>query len=272
MTTLEIGPDDGIFYVHHKPQSDDKATFVFFNALTGDTGLWEAVIAPKLREDGHGTLAYNMRGQIDSPFTADTRLDSDLIVADAVKLMAAVKPRRPILVGLSIGGLYAAQAWLAGAQAEAMVLINTLRKVTPRLLWINDALVRAVAQGGLELFRDLYLPLLMNTDWLSANRPNFLKADTAYAPLPADSGAYKLLSEAGGSADWDLPYEKLTLPVAVVTGLQDHVFREPDDIAELLNRLPQAKHIEMPDAGHLIPAEQPQKLADMLLSFAEEIE
>jgi pimeloyl-ACP methyl ester carboxylesterase len=272
MTTLAIGPDDGLYYVHHEPQNDDQATFVFFNALTGDTGLWEAVIAPKLREAGHGTLAYNMRGQIDSPFAANRRLDSELIVSDAITLLSTVEPVRPILVGLSIGGLFAAQAWLAGAQAEALFLINTLRKETPRLQWINDALVRAVEQGGLELFRDLYLPLLMNTDWLVDNRPNFLKTDTGYVPLPPDSGAYKLLSEAGGSANWDLPYEKLTLPVAVVTGLQDHVFREPDDIAELLNRLPQSTHIEMPDAGHLIPAERPQKLADMLLSFAEEIE
>jgi 3-oxoadipate enol-lactonase len=38
-----------------------------------------------------------------------------------------------------------------------------------------------------------------------------------------------LLANAG-SADWDLRYEDLTLPVLVMTGLQDHVFLDHDRI------------------------------------------
>jgi pimeloyl-ACP methyl ester carboxylesterase len=83
-------------------------------------------------------------------------------VADAVVLLKQLQPTRPVLVGLSIGGLFAARAWIAGIAAEALVLINTLRKPSIRLQWIGDALVRAAEVGGLDLFRDLYLPLLMN--------------------------------------------------------------------------------------------------------------
>ena len=152
-----------------------------------------------------------------------------------------------------------------------LVLINTLRQDGPRLQWIGDALVRAAEVGGLDLFRDLYLPLLMNEQWLADNRSNFLSAGSAYSPLAPDSGHYKLLAEAGRTADWNLPYESLTLPVLVVTGLQDHVFFESEIVDTLFARLPKAKRIDIPEAGHLIPAEQPERLAEHLISFVEEV-
>ena len=269
MAYLELGPEDGLFYEYIEGVKPDGFTFVFFNALTGDTSTWEDVIGPRIRLAGHGTLAYNLRGQNQSPFSAGITLDVDLIVDDAVRLLEAVKPRRPVLVGLSIGGLFAINAYFRGVAASGFVLINTLRRDGPRLKWIGDALVRAVEVGGLDLFRDLFLELLVNESWLSDNRENFLKPDASYEPLDRESGPYKLLSEAGRSADWDVPYEKIEVPVLVVTGLQDHVFREPDDIGELFARLPNGKRIDIADAGHLIPAERPNELADLILTFAE---
>jgi pimeloyl-ACP methyl ester carboxylesterase len=79
------------------------------------------------------------------------------------------------------------------------------------------------------------------------------------------------LAEAGRTSDWDLPYEKLDLPVLLVTGMQDHVFLERAVVNELANRLPKSIRSDMPNAGHLIPAEQPDALADILLSFAKEV-
>jgi pimeloyl-ACP methyl ester carboxylesterase len=269
MAYLEIGPEDGLYYEYCQRESPDGFTFVFFNALTGDTSTWEDVIGPKLRRAGHGTLAYNMRGQTDSPFSSSLTLDEHLIVDDAVVLLQGLDPPRPILVGLSIGGLFAIKAHLRGVAASGVILINTLRKDGPRLKWIGDALVRAVEVGGLPLFRDLFMELLMNDSWLSDNREHFLKPGTPYEPIDRKSGPYKLLSEAGRSADWDIPIEKIEVPVCVITGLQDHVFREPDDIDELFSRFSDGRRIEIADAGHLIPAERPHKLADICLTFAE---
>ncbi len=271
MSTFQTGPGNALYFEHTPPGAAGGCTFVFFNALTGDAGAWEAEIGPKIRANGHGTLVYNLRGQPESPFSPGITLDAYLIVDDAVRLLNHVSPARPILVGLSIGGLFAARAYLKGVEAVGLVLINTLRKESPRLKWIGDALVRAVEVGGLELFRDLFVPLLLNEDWQADNRPNFLKPDVTYQPLDRESGAYKLLNEAGRSADWDLPYERLDPPTLVITGLQDHVFLERDVVDALFSRLPRARRLDMPDAGHLIPAERPEALADALLTFAKEL-
>ncbi len=271
MSFFRLGSQDGLYYEHHRPTVAGSGTFVFFNALTGDTTAWEAVIGPILRKAGYGTLAYNMRGQGQSPFSPEAHLGEKQIVADAVKLLAEVVPLKPILVGLSIGGLFASRVWLAGAEAIGLVLINSLRRDGPRLKWIGDALVRAVEVGGLALFRDLFLPLLMGEDWLRQNRSAFLLAGSEYTALAPDSGHYKLLSEAGREADWDLPYEQLNLATLVITGLQDHVFLERDVVETLFAKIPDGRRIDMPAAGHLIPSEQPEALAEILISFAKEI-
>jgi pimeloyl-ACP methyl ester carboxylesterase len=271
MSLLQLGPHDGLYYEHHRPAGGAGGTFVFFNALTGDTATWETVICPILRDAGYGTLTYNMRGQTHSPFSPGIELGEQQIVADAVKLLAEVAPVRPLLVGLSIGGLFAARARLAGAEAIGLALINTLRRQGPRLRWIGDALVRAVEVGGLPLFRDLFLPLLTGEDWLQKNRAAFLLPDSEYSALAPDSGHYKLLSEAGRNADWDIAYDRIDLPTLVITGLQDHVFLERDAVDSLFAKIPDGRRIDMPAAGHLIPSEQPEALAEVLISFAEEI-
>ncbi len=271
MSVMRLDAEDGLYFEHHKPISDASPTFVFFNALTGDTSAWEGVLGPILRNAGFGTLAYNMRGQADSPFSPRIELNEKLVVADAVKLLAEVSPVRPILVGLSIGGLFASRVWLSGTEAIGLVLINTLRRDGPRLKWVGDALLRAVEVGGLPLFRDLFLPLLMNEKWLNKNRSDFLLRGSEYTALEPDSGHYKLLSEVGRHADWDIPYEDLNLPTFIITGLQDHVFLERDVVEALFSRIPNGRRADMPDAGHLIPSEQPEALAEVLISFAKEI-
>lgn len=263
-----VSDNESLYYLHNSASTAGAPTFIFFNPLTGDTGNWEAVIAPQLRQMGFGTLCFDYLGQTQSPCPPQIQLSSSKIINDAVSLLQALRPDNPIFVGLSIGGLYAAQTWLAGATANHLVLINTLRIDGPRLKWIGDALVRAVEIGGLELFRDMFLPLLMNEDWIANNRNNFLGDPAGYNPLVKESGTYKLLAEAGPSADWDLPYERLTLPTLVVTGLQDHVFLEPEAVDNLFKRLPHSKRLDLPDAGHLIPGEHPYRIVEILHEVA----
>ena len=270
MGRIDFDHKNGLYFEWTPPVRKGAPSFVFFNALTGDHEAWEAFISPECRRAGYGTLCFNYRGQTNSPFSAEIRLDDTLIVSDTLRLLEEIEPPRAILVGLSIGGLFAARAVLEGFQAAGLVLINTLRRDGPRLKWIGDALARMAQVGGLELLRDLYLPLLMNEDWLEANRNSFL-AGEGYTGLNPKSGACKLLSEAGRLSDWAIPYEALHLPTRVITGLQDHVFYDESDVAAFCARMSRVKRIDMPSAGHLIPGERPAELADLLTKFAQEV-
>jgi pimeloyl-ACP methyl ester carboxylesterase len=269
MPTCRLGPEDALYFEHRPPHAAAGATFVFFNALTGDAASWDAVIGPALRAQGHGTLLWNFRGQKDSPFGTPDAIGAGQIVADAVRLIEAEQPVRPVYVGLSIGGLFAARAHLAGAACAGLLLINTLRKPGPRLEWVNAAVHRAALTGGGRRIQDLFLPLLTGPAWQEANRKNFLE-DEPYEPLDPASGMALLLA-AGKDADWDLPYERLAVPVTVLSGLQDRVFFDAADVAELAARLPDALRIDLPDAGHLLAMERPDAIVDACLGLARRV-
>jgi pimeloyl-ACP methyl ester carboxylesterase len=266
MSIFEISSEESLYYEYQAPASTDNATFVFFNALTGDTEMWKNTVTDSLVNAGHGYLVYNMRGQANSPFKPDTTLDQSVIVTDASALLADVNPPNPVFVGLSIGGIFAAWTALQGAKCAGMVFINTLRRDGPRLQWINDAVVRMSEVGGPDLLRDIMSPLIMNEEWQAENRKDSLTGDD-YTPIDQNSGAYNLLSSAR-TTNWDFPYEELKMPTLVLTGTHDRVFRDPADVETLYARLPNARRIDVADAGHMIPVERPDTLSSALLDMA----
>jgi len=265
---FELTEADSLYHIHHPPARDGAVTFVFVNALTGSTEAWEAHVAPALRAQGFGTLSWNFRGQADSRFDPALALTDAVIVKDLQTLMQRAAPARPVLVGLSIGGLYAARAVLGGTPAEGLVLLNTLREIGPRIDWVNHAMARIVAHGGVGLFLDALFPLLVNPDFAQKARPNFLKGD--YAPLPPEHGHMNLMRNAA-ETDWTIDHAALDLPVLVITGLQDRVFLDREVVDRHFALLPDARREDWAEAGHLLPRECPEKLTESLARFGAEV-
>ncbi len=265
MSELEISAGEKLYYEYVAPSTETK-TFVFVNALTGNTGMWSGAICQSLQAAGFGTLCYNFRGQIDTTFADETDLTPDLIVNDLGRLMVKVNPPSPILVGLSIGGLFAAQAYLAGTKACGMVLINTLRKLGQRLDWINQAMVRMATIGGSRLVMMANMPTIASPDLLAKMWDTSFSDEPYEQPMKSD-GLLRLMI---GSlqTEWDFAYEKLNLPILILTGKYDRVFRIDADIEELKARIPEVEEKFYHDAGHLIPLENPGQFTNDLMRFA----
>ena len=77
--------------------------------------------------------------------------------------------------------------------------------------------------------------------------------------------------KSAATADWNIPYEAIDVPVLAVTGLEDRVFLDRDDVDALCARLPNAERVDMANAGHMIPAERPHELARAILQFADRL-
>ncbi len=266
MATIEV--DGRALGYRHEPGKRDL-TFVFVNALTGAGAMWEAGIAPSLRDRGYGTLSFDLPGQPESPVDASERITAADLTTATAGIVRALAPSKPAFVGLSIGGLFALQAHVAGTPASGFVLVNTLRKPTARLAWINDAVVRLARIGGARLLKDAYGPHLFGPEWIAANRADAL-GDESYEGLGDDSADLALL-RAGCGADWDVAYEDVRAPVVVLTGLRDRVFCEPEDVAELTARMPAAVRQDVPTGGHLLPVEKPETVITACLALAGRI-
>jgi pimeloyl-ACP methyl ester carboxylesterase len=264
MASLDLDDRASLYYEYDAPAAN-RNTFVFVNAITGSSAQWQGVIGPALRAEGFGTLAYNMRGQDQSPALASNDLGETLHVADLKALLSAVNPPRPILTGLSIGGLFATRAYLQGAAISGLVYLNTLRTPGVALDWVNEAIYRAASLGGPPLIMDLMLPMLVGPAHLARMRGNCL-GEGGYSPLSPDNGVLRLLG-GGRHADWNLDWSKIGVPVLNVTGLRDRIFYNASDVERILAQIPDVQSVALPDVGHLIPAEAPEDLACLLIGF-----
>ena len=91
------------------------------------------------------------------------------------------------------------------------------------------------------------------------------------------TAAHPAAKSAHGQAHWDYEdgahgpanWSKLDCPVLLVQGLQDRVFYDPAIVAELTATLPNAARVDVPDAGHMLPAELPEALLNALDGFPE---
>lgn len=266
MPFLKIDEANEIYYEFTEPK-DNGHTFVFVNALTGNTTAWNGCIGKKIIEDGNGFLTYNFRGQEKSIFDYKLNLDTDLIVSDLCLLIEKLKLNNIILVGLSIGGLYASLALEKGIKSEGLVLINTLRKNNSRLKWINETMINVARYGGTALLMDMNMPVIASPSFLDKMKPNALNPNN-YKKLEENSGVFKLM-KGSLTANWNFDWSKIEVPVLIMTGHHDKVFRIPGDIEQIANSIKHFQRLEFPDCGHLIPLEKPNEFANHLSQFAK---
>ena len=268
MSFFKIDEVNEIYYEFIKPKNNGY-TFVFVNALTGNTSAWNGAIGDKIIKNGNGFLAYNFRGQEQSKFDNKLILDTDLIVSDLCLLIEKLKPNNIILVGLSIGGLYASLALEKGIKSKGLVLINTLRKNNPRLKWINKTMVNVARYGGTALLMDMNMPVIVSPSFLEKMKSNALNPSN-YKGLEKNSGIFKLM-QGSLTANWDIDWSKIEVPVLVMTGHHDKVFRIPDDIDQISNSMKNVQRLEFTDCGHLIPLEKPIEFATHLNTFVKNL-
>ena len=268
MAVLKIDDNNEIYYEYIAPKTKGK-TFVFVNALTGSTSAWNGHIGDKVVKEGNGYLAYNFRGQENSKFDKNIVLDTDIIVSDLVQLINSLNLKNIILVGLSIGGLYAALALEKGVKSQGLVLVNTLRKNNLRLRWINKTMVNVARYGGTSLLMDFNMPVIASPSFLEKMEPNALNPKN-YKGLDENSGIFKLM-EGSLTANWDVDWSKIDIPILIMTGHYDKVFRIPGDIDEICNTMKNIERVEFPECGHLIPMENPNEFAEKINQFGSNI-
>ena len=268
MSFLKIDGKNEIYYEYIEPKLNG-CTFVFVNALTGNADTWNNEIGNHIISQGNGYIAYNFRGQDKSKFNPNLSLNTNLIVSDLCYLLEKLMPTNVILVGLSIGGLYASLALQNEVNSLGLILINTLRKQNLRLKWINQTMVNVARYGGTSLLMDFNMPVIASPELLAKMQPNALNPDN-YKPLKEDSGIFKLM-KGSLDANWDIDWSKIAVPTLIMTGHYDKVFRNSADIDELANLIKNAERLEMPDCGHLIPIEKPIVFASYINNFAKKL-
>jgi len=227
----------------------------FANSLGTDLHIWDAVIAalpmdvPVLAMDkaGHG------RSDPDEGGLAGH-------AADLAACMDHAGFTEALVCGVSIGGLIAQR--LAAERPDlvaALVLSNTGARIGDPASWA--ARIEAIRRDGLEAHADTVLER-----WLS---PGFAAREPATAAelrrmlLRTPLEGYLASCAALRDADQRESTARLGVPSVCIAGGADQA-TPPSLLRALVELLPSATLVELPDVGHLPCVESPAAVADII--------
>lgn len=236
------------------------------HSLTCDLTMWDglaAALAPHftvLRYDtrGHGSTSLPA-GAAEGPY------DFDMLTADLLGLLDALKIERTHFVGLSMGGMIGQHLALAAPQRlDKLVIANSTSRIPPEAgpLW-DERIAIARSQGCAGLVEGTlgrwFTPGFRAANPAQATRIGKLIADTPAAGFIGCAGAIRAL-------DISDRISAITAPTLVIAGADDP--GTPPAMSEAIaSRIPGARFAVIPSASHLSCIEQPASFLALVADF-----
>jgi pimeloyl-ACP methyl ester carboxylesterase len=234
---------------------------------------WLATQA-RLADAGFGSLAWDMRGHGQSERNpATSPYAAEQFIADQIAAAAQLDDPLPVLVGASMGGLTGLMAQAEHRLFSALVLVD----VTPRWEAAGMQRIRSFMGAfpeGFESFEHAadaianYLPQRRErktpaqlTHLLKASHDQRLRWhwDSRLLSEFVDRSQQlqDILSAAAG---------KIDVPVLLISGGRSDLVSD-DTVAHFLQLVPQAEHVRLADATHMLAGDDNDSFSDTLLAF-----
>jgi pimeloyl-ACP methyl ester carboxylesterase len=248
---------------------------VFVHASVMDHSMWDEQVAALA--DDYGTVVYDLRGHGRTGGSVLPRYTMDTFADDLDALLAALDVDRPVLCGLSMGGLvaltYAARhpdrvAGLVLAEAFAPEILSRGEWLLRRVLL--NALIPPVRLLGYERVERAEV-------WLAERLFGGVGGDyerverlRATGPRMATDEFVKTMRAMSRFHDVTLDLSAVRTPTLVLYGEHGLPF-VPRHAAALAARLPDVEVDEVPGAGHAANLDAPAYVTDAVRRFLDEV-
>ena len=257
----------------------DSPPLILLHGGGQTSGAWRDS-GPLVAARGWQVVAPDLRGHGESDWSADGRYDLD-VFADDVRALVSALGGRPVLVGASLGGL---SSLLAAGEAPAadvrgLVLVDVAHRPNPAGVERIQDFMGAAPDGfaSVDEAADAvaaYLPHREppedheglrrnlrhhNGRWTWHWDPLILKHFAGRLNLPESSERHL---RAAGAAD---------VPILLVRGGISDVL-DDEIVGEFCARVPGARHVEVPDAGHMVAGDRNDHFIEAIIPFLRTLE
>jgi pimeloyl-ACP methyl ester carboxylesterase len=252
---------------------DDRPAVLLLHGLLGRASHWAATarrLAPRYRTLALDQRGHGRSGKPEGPYGPDAYL------ADAIAAIDQLGLAPVTLVGHSMGALTAWQ--VAGRRPDLVTAVV-----------ICDMRASALGEAGQREWEDWtrswpvpFASLADVRDWFGgldpwADPPNPARGDFFAEVMAEDDDGWRpqyaarhLLRSRDPwirDAHWD-ELARVECPALVVRGLDGELGRA--EAQEMVRVLPRGRYAEIPDAGHLLPWDQPDAWCEELERFLRE--
>jgi 3-oxoadipate enol-lactonase len=250
------------FALHREIVGEGSPTLVFLHYWGGSARTWRPVVrhlAASYRCVGYDSRGWGRSGGTESGFAI-----ADL-ARDALSGVGGLAPVDVVLVGHSMGGKVA-QAVAASRPAELRGLVLGAPAPAAPAVELDDDARRQLlgAYAGPDSVRFAIDHVLSHRALGDELMEQIVEDSLAGSPAATPAWPLAAITE-----DVSRGVREIDVPTLVVGA--DHDVVEP---LELLREhavavIPGARLVEIPDCGHLIPLEQPERLTNEIASFIE---
>jgi pimeloyl-ACP methyl ester carboxylesterase len=242
---------DGV-KIHYEVHGDGPP-LILTHGYSSTSAMWREQIAPLSKH--HRLILWDMRGHGQSDYPEDPKAYSEaLTVADIAALLDVAGAERAIVGGLSLGGYMSLAFYRAHPErVRALLIIDTgpgFKKDDARDAWNRRAFDTAerLERDGLNVLKAG-----------SRERSTVQHRDARGLALAArgmltqrDARVIELLGE-------------IKVPSLIVVGADDTPFLAASDY--MAAKIPGARKVVIPNAGHAVNIDQPQAFIDAVEPF-----
>ena len=242
-----------IYYEVH----GDGPALILTHGYSSTSAMWKGQVKDLSRN--HKLVLWDMRGHGQSDYPDDPAAYSEaLTVGDIAALLDVAGARRAVVGGLSLGGYMSLAFYRAHPErASALLIIDTgpgFKKDEAREAW------NARARETAERFEREGLAVLKAA---SAERSSVTHRDARGLALAARG----MLTQRDARVIELLP--DIKVPSLIVVGADDTPFLAASDY--MAAKIPGARKVVIPRAGHAVNIDQPQAFIDAVLPFLESL-
>ena len=237
---------------------------VFSNSLLTDLSLWDAQV--EALSGRFRILRYDQRGHGGTQVPEEPA-SFDQLAADAEALMAQLGAGRATFVGVSMG---AATGLLLAARAPgrvaALIASDGQAGTAPGGAEAWQERIDTVSRGGMEAIVEPTVRRWFSPASLAAGNPATERVRAMIRGTP--EAGFVACARALQSYDLRVLMPQLKQPVLLVAGATDGAM--PQTMRRMADDIPNARFIEIAEAGHLPCIERPDAFNEAIRDFLAE--
>lgn len=252
--------------LNYRIDGPDGAPWITFTTgMTNDLTMWDPHVEALSKT--HRLLRFDTRGHGDSeaspaPYTLE------LLIGDIVGLWDAVGVERSTLVGIGLGGVVSIGLGLDHPdRLDALVPVACRSEPTPQYQAIWPPMIERAKAGGIASIAETTAERWFPEPFREANPAAMEKIDRMIRKTALDG--YLGCIAALLTMDYTRQLPSLSMPCLFVSGALDHVGAPSDVMQTMADAVPAARHVSLPDAGHICTYANPAAFNAAMIEFLD---